>query len=145
MSVLDPEVLAERTVVVERHLRRVAALLPADRQALRPETEASDGVILHLWQTMQVILDLGVSACVSLRLGTPSGYGDAFSRMAAAGLLPAELAGRLSAAAGFRNLVAHAYESIDLARVYESALSGPADLRAFLRVLRGLAGRLPTA
>lgn len=49
-------------------------------------------------------------------------------------------------AAGFRNLVAHAYASIDLARVHEAARHGPADLRAFVARVRDLAsggGRAP--
>ena len=42
-------------------------------------------------------------------------------------------------AAGFRNAVAHAYEELDLDRVYDGARSGPADLRAFLVAVRSLA------
>jgi uncharacterized protein YutE (UPF0331/DUF86 family) len=37
--------------------------------------------------------------------------------------------------AGFRNVVAHAYERLDMARVYRAAREGPADLRAFLAAL----------
>jgi uncharacterized protein YutE (UPF0331/DUF86 family) len=47
-----------------------------------------------------------------------------------------ELARKLAAAAGFRNLVAHAYESINLVRVHNAATYGPADLRAFLAAIR---------
>lgn len=64
------------------------------------------------------------------------GYGEAFQRLAEAGVLEATLANRLTRAAGFRNLVAHAYEGLDLERVYRAAAEGPADLRAFLRALR---------
>jgi uncharacterized protein YutE (UPF0331/DUF86 family) len=39
-------------------------------------------------------------------------------------------------AAGFRNVVAHAYDTLDMRRVYAAATQGPADLRAFLAVLR---------
>lgn len=38
-------------------------------------------------------------------------------------------------AAGFRNVIAHAYASLDMARVHRAASTGPADLRAFLRHL----------
>jgi uncharacterized protein YutE (UPF0331/DUF86 family) len=48
------------------------------------------------------------------------------------------LAERLTRAAGFRNLVAHAYEDLDMARVYRSATQGPADLRAFLAAMASL-------
>jgi uncharacterized protein YutE (UPF0331/DUF86 family) len=93
-------------------------------------------VVLHLWQATQIVIDVAVSACLHFRLGAPSGYGDAFRRLQDAGRLPADLAGRLVSAAGFRNIVAHAYESLDMARVFRAAREGPADLRAFLAVLR---------
>jgi uncharacterized protein YutE (UPF0331/DUF86 family) len=35
-------------------------------------------------------------------------------------------------AAGFRNVVVHAYATLDMARVHDAATHGPADLRAFL-------------
>ncbi len=48
MASLDRAVLAERTVAIERHLRRVADRLPADPRDFAPATDASDAVILHL-------------------------------------------------------------------------------------------------
>jgi uncharacterized protein YutE (UPF0331/DUF86 family) len=138
LSDLDVAVLADRVAAVERHLDRVAARLPSEPEALLPATDASDAVILHLWQAVQIVIDLAVSLCVRLKLGTPTGYGDAFARMASAGHLDADLAGRLAKAAGFRNVVAHAYDSLDMARVWDAARVGPSDLRAFLVRARDL-------
>lgn len=138
MGALDRAVLAERAATVERHLARVAARLPADPAELRAGTDASDAVVLHLWQAVQIVIDLGLSACLHLNLGTPESYGDAFRRLADAGLLDPGLAHRLSRAAGFRNLVAHAYDTLDMTRVHDAASHGPADLRAFLARLRDL-------
>jgi uncharacterized protein YutE (UPF0331/DUF86 family) len=99
-------------------------------------TDASDAVILHLWQATQIVIDLAMSTCLSLNLGTPGSYGDAFRRLQNAGLVGAELADRLVSAADFRNVVAHAYDTLDMSRVHRAATHGPADLRAFLAVLR---------
>jgi hypothetical protein len=41
---------------------------------LRPSTDASDAVILHLWQAVQMVIDLAVSACLKFDLGAPQGY-----------------------------------------------------------------------
>lgn len=136
MSVLDRQVLAERTMAVERHLRRVAERLPASASDLRPSTDASDAVVLHLWQATQMVIDLAMAAAVSLRAGTPAGYADAFRRLQAAGVIGEPLADRLVRAAGFRNIVAHGYETLDMARVHAAARTGPADLMAFLAHLR---------
>ena len=137
MSVFDRAVLAERTMAVERHLRRVAERLPAAAADMAPATDVSDAVVLHLWQATQIVIDLAMAACLWLKLGTPASYADAFRLLQKAGVLAdATLADRLVRAAGFRNLVAHAYETLDMQRVHDAARRGPADLLAFLALLR---------
>jgi uncharacterized protein YutE (UPF0331/DUF86 family) len=133
---VDRELLAERSAAVERHLRRVSDQLPSDPADLRPLSSATDSVVLHLWQAIQVVIDLAVSSCVRLGLGSPPTYGDAFRALASAGIIESALGTRLARAAGFRNLIVHAYEDLDLPRVHAIASAGPADLRAFLAALR---------
>ncbi len=119
-------------MAVERHLDRVAYRLPDSPDDFRPSADASDAVVLHLWQATQIVIDVAMGACLALRLGTPRSYGDAFRRLENDGVIETDLADRLVRAAGFRNLVAHAYESLDMVRVHEAATTGPADLLRFL-------------
>jgi uncharacterized protein YutE (UPF0331/DUF86 family) len=136
VSALDREILAERAMVVRRHLGRVAERLPVQAADLQPATDASDAVILHLWQAVQVVIDLAVSACLHFDLGAPASYAEAFRRLARVGVLGGDLAERLARAAGFRNVVAHAYDHLDMVRVFRAAREGPRDLEAFLAALR---------
>lgn len=132
MSAFDRDLLAAKTAAVERHLSRVAARLPNDPKELKPSSDASDAVVLHLWQAVQLVLDVAFAACLQRKLPTPGTYAEAFRMLAREGIIDEALADRLARAAGFRNLVAHAYEGLDMAAVHQSAKSGPADLRAFL-------------
>ena len=101
-----------------------------------PATDLSDAVVLHLWQATQIVIDLAMAACLWLKLGTPASYADAFRLLQkAGGLVDAALADRLVRAAGFRNIVAHAYQTLDMQRVYDAAKKGPVDLFAFLALL----------
>ncbi|MGD0838985.1 MAG: DUF86 domain-containing protein [Polyangia bacterium] len=134
-------VLAEKITTVERHLRRVAERLPQAPNGLQPMTDTSYAVILHLWQAVQVVIDLAVSSCVQMGLGAPANYGDAFGKLADAQVIEGALAERLTRAAGFRNVVAHAYEALDMGRVFAAAVEGPTDLRAFLGALARIAGK----
>jgi uncharacterized protein YutE (UPF0331/DUF86 family) len=136
MGGLDAAILAERAATVRRHLRRVADRLPAEPAQLRPMSDATDAVVLHLWQATQLVIDAAVSACVGLGLGSPPSYSDAFRRLAEHGVIDHALAERLARAAGFRNVVVHAYAEIDLARLHQMASEGPDDLLAFLAALR---------
>jgi uncharacterized protein YutE (UPF0331/DUF86 family) len=138
VSALDRSVLSERVSAVERHLARVRAVLPPSPDGFEPATDASDAVVLHLFQAVQIVVDIAVSLSVRLNLGSPSSYRDAFERLHRAGKLAPDLAERLARAAGFRNVVAHAYESLDMTRVYTAAREGPDDLRKFLAVARDL-------
>ncbi len=131
----DRAVLVERVAAVERHLDRVADQLPVRAQDLRPATAASDAVVLHLWQAVQMTIDLAVSWCVRAGLGAPPSYGEAFRRLAADGRMDPDLADRLVRAVGLRNIVVHAYTDLDLAVVHAAATTGPADLRGFAAAL----------
>ena len=136
MTIVDLDLLAEKAAAVERHLIRVADKLPSSAMHFRPATDESDAVILHLWQATQIVIDLAMSCTVRAKLGTPKSYAEAFRQLARAGLIPDDLADNLAKAAGFRNVIAHAYESIDMLRIHEAAAKGPADLRRFLRCMR---------
>jgi uncharacterized protein YutE (UPF0331/DUF86 family) len=129
---LDKEILAERTAAIERHLRRVEDRLSKSEKDFLPGTDMSDAVILHLWQAIQIMIDTAMSACIHLKLGAPQTYAEAFLKLGENGYLDRDLAVRLSHAAGFRNRIVHAYEDLDMQKVYKIAKNGPSDLRAFL-------------
>ncbi|HEX5047600.1 MAG TPA: HepT-like ribonuclease domain-containing protein [Gammaproteobacteria bacterium] len=82
------------------------------------------------------LADLATAGGLLRYRAAPANYGDAFRLLQSAGVIEAGLAGRLVREAGFRNIVAHAYGSLDMARVYDAATNGPDDLRAFLRHVR---------
>jgi len=46
--------LAEKAAIIERHLTHVASKLPSDPNELSPQSDASDAVVLHLWQAAQL-------------------------------------------------------------------------------------------
>jgi len=136
MTHLEKNVVAERAMAVERHLLRVERMLPPTPGALRPASDASDAVVLHLWQATQIILDLASALCAHLDLGAPANYGDSFRRLEKANVIDGDLANSLVRASGFRNVVAHAYDDLDMRRVYIAATEGPRDLRRFIAATR---------
>lgn len=135
MTLTGPR-LAEKAAAIERHLTRVAERLPDADDPFEPTTDASDAVILHLWQAVQLVIDIAVSLAMEDGGSAPATYADAFRTLQANSVLPEDLADRLVAATGFRNVLVHAYEELDMARVRAAAERGPDDLRAFLAVAR---------
>jgi uncharacterized protein YutE (UPF0331/DUF86 family) len=129
------ERLAAKLRAMERHLGRVEAMLPEHRADLAPMTAACDAVTLHLWQAVQLAIDVAIGECAARGLGTPPDYASAFRLLGDVGTLPRDLAERLVRAVGFRNAVAHAYESLDLGQLWDAGSEGPRDLRAFMAAI----------
>lgn len=132
MSRLDTQTLAEKAAAVQRHLLRVAQNVPAAHERLTPDTSQTDTVLFHLWLATQLVLDIASALVVRLGFSSPPTYASTFAILQEHGVIDAALADRLRRAAGFRNLVAHADEAIDLEIAHRAALEGPADLMAFL-------------
>ena len=93
---MERAVFAERVAVVNRHLRRVEERLPVGENDLKPMSDATDVVILHLWQAVQVVIDIATSLCVKRGLGVPPTYGDAFRLLARDGVIPDSVAENLA-------------------------------------------------
>ncbi len=127
--------LAAKLRAMERHLVRVETMLPAARAELIPMTAACDAVTLHLWQAVQLAIDVAVGECAARGLGTPPDYASAFRLLRDVNVLPPELTERLVRAVGFRNVIAHAYESLDLGQLWDAGSEGPRDLRAFMHAI----------
>lgn len=140
MKALDPDLLRERTQVLERHLGRIRAALPADPSQFDRGTDAADAVALHLLFGIQIVLDLAVFACIHFGLQAPASYDDAVARLAHAGTIGDGLAERLERAATFRDAFVHAYDDLDPNSIYRAAKVLPDDLRAFMAAISGQLG-----
>lgn len=140
MKAVDPELMRERSRVLEGHLGRIEAALPADALAFKRGTDTADVVSLHLLFGIQVVLDLAVFCCIHFGLQAPASYGDAVALLAHAGRLSDPLAERLEKAANFRDAFVHAFDDIDAGSTYRAARALPDDLRMFVAEISGHVG-----
>jgi uncharacterized protein YutE (UPF0331/DUF86 family) len=65
-------------------------------------------------------------------LGVPGKSAEMFYLLQENGFLPADLTQKMVKAAGFRNLLVHEYEKIDLQRLHHAAENNVDDLTEFL-------------
>lgn len=100
------------------------------RASLKSDRDKQHMVLHALYVAAQVAVDLALHLGADGGLPQPATYQDAFKNLAAAQALDAGLAQRLAGWAGFRNVLAHLYATVDLDRVYD-ALAEIEDLRAF--------------
>ena len=130
----DPDLVAKKLAVIETSVRELRTLA-------RPEEVTRDvkeqRFVEHTLQVaIQAALDAASHVVSDERLGEPRTNRDLFMLLARHGLLPAELCERLSRMAGFRNVLVHGYQDVDLEVVRDILVNRLDDLLAFVRTIR---------
>lgn len=133
--VVDRALIARHVATVRDAIARVRSVLPAAAGALASDRTAREIVILNLFVAIQSTLDLAAHWLADAGWDVPSTYGGIFSALVEHGVLPSGLGDRLTSASGFRNLVAHQYGALDVARVHAIASSDLGDLEAFCALI----------
>lgn len=104
------------------------------REELRTSRDTQHMVLHALYVATQCALDLAMHLGAHAGLPQAETYQDAFRRLGEAGWLKPPLVERLVAWAGFRNVLAHLYATVDYDRAYD-ALSEVSDLEHFAAVV----------
>ena len=113
----DPELVAKRLAIIEtcvRELRELAhpAAIPTDVREAR--------FVEHTLQiAIQAALDTASHIVSDERLGEPRTNRELFDLLERAGWIEPVLAGALRDMAGFRNILVHGYDTVDLAIVQD--------------------------
>ena len=130
----DPDLVAKKLAFVETCVRELRTLARPERIAddLREER-----FVEHTLQcAIQAALDVASYIVSDHRLGEPETGRDVFRLLGKAGMLPADLAGRLERMAGFRNVVVHLYQDVDVAIVRDVVENHLGDLLDFVTAIR---------
>jgi uncharacterized protein YutE (UPF0331/DUF86 family) len=104
------------------------------RSDLSTQRDVQHMVLRALYVAAQSALDLALHLVSDGALPQAITYQDSFRRLAEGGVIDTALADRLAGWAGFRNVLAHLYASIDLDRVHAS-LSEVDDLKRFAAIV----------
>ena len=128
---VDKALLAVKVASVRDAVGRVRAVLPASRDAFLSDQTAREVVILNLFVALQDCLALATHWLADEGTEVPQSYREVFQALGTRGVVTAELAARLAAASGLRNLVAHQYGVLDWGRIHAIATSSLGDLLEF--------------
>ena len=130
----DAELVAKRLAFIETCVRELRTLA-------RPERIADDvreqRFVQHTLQlAIQAALDVASHIVSDERLGEPDTNRDVFRLLERATIVPADLGGRLEQMAGFRNVVVHLYQEVDLGIVRDVVENHLDDLLEFVAAIR---------
>jgi uncharacterized protein YutE (UPF0331/DUF86 family) len=133
--VADPFLRAKMLADVRDAVARIREVLPADIDAFAHDRTAREVVVLNLFVAVQHVLSIATHWLADARLDVPTGYRDVFPALGERGAIPTDLARRLAAAAGLRNLIAHRYGVLDWTRIHAIAATQLDDLLLFCGLL----------
>jgi uncharacterized protein YutE (UPF0331/DUF86 family) len=139
--VVDKAVLAKRIAGIRDAVARIKFMLPATTEEFSADRTVREVVILNLFVALQDTLSLAVHWLADEGADVPQAYRDVFRTLGERGVLPVDLATRLAAASGLRNLVAHQYGTLDWTRIHTIAATELDDLLLFCRELAQRAER----
>ncbi len=128
--------LVERLAELLRHLEHLEGLRgrAADGGALRRDLSLHNDVLFSLFTVCQLVID--IAGELAARRGARfEDYTEAIRSLGGDARFPAALVKSLEPLAGFRNVIAHDYVSLDLDRVVE-ALNGLGPLKEFAEIVR---------
>ncbi|MDO8836908.1 MAG: DUF86 domain-containing protein [Vicinamibacterales bacterium] len=127
--------------LVEKRLALIETCLADLRRLARPEKMVSDvreeRFIEHTLQlAIQAALDVASHIVSDRRLGEPRSNRELFLLLERDGWLPSDMRVRLADMAGFRNILVHGYDDVDLSVVEDVVTTRLVDLEGFVASIR---------
>jgi uncharacterized protein YutE (UPF0331/DUF86 family) len=132
---MPDDVLLNKAAIIERCVARVRAEHAGDARSLTENLTRQDSIILNLQRACEASIDLAMHLVRERGLGIPQESRDAFELLLQAGLIEADLVGRLKRMVGFRNVAVHDYRKLDLQIVQKIVTDHLDDFLEFTRTV----------
>jgi uncharacterized protein YutE (UPF0331/DUF86 family) len=136
--VTDRELVAKKLALIETCLNELRTL--ARPEAIRHDVREERFVEHTLQLAIQAALDVASHIVSDARLGEPETNRELFSLLRRGGILDESLSVKLQEMAGFRNILVHGYQGVDLDIVCDVLEHRLDDLVAFVEAVRGRLG-----
>jgi uncharacterized protein YutE (UPF0331/DUF86 family) len=131
---IDSDLVAKKLALIETCVQQLRTLARAE--ALRADIREQRFVEHTLQIAIQSALDVASHIVSDERLGEPETNRELFDLLVGAGRLPEALASSLRDMAGFRNILVHGYQEVDLGIVEDVLAHHLDDLLAFVAAVR---------
>jgi len=141
--VVDKDLVLLKVGRFEKYLDRVRVKSDTDLNTFRTELDRQEITIFNLLQAIQICIDIAAHIVSEEGYGVPGSTSEMFYFLEDNGIVEKALTEKMVRAIGFRNLIAHEYEKIDVERVFRTARENTQDLVVFIQaVLKrlGIAG-----
>jgi len=134
----DPDLVAKKLALIETCVRQLRTMVPPE--AIRQDVREQRFVEHTLQIAIQAALDVASHIVSDERLGEPETNRELFDLLVRGDRLTPDLASTLRDMVGFRNVLVHGYQEVDLGVVEDVLRNHLEDLLAFVSAIRRLTG-----
>ena len=131
---MTDDILLNKAQIIRRSIGRVEEEYQGKPEHLQ-ELTRQDSIVLNVQRACEATIDLAMHAVAEGKLGLPQNSREAFEMLAAHGVIDPDLAQRLKAMVGFRNVAVHNYQALDLGILQSIIEHRLGDLKTFADVL----------
>jgi len=130
----DPELVGKKLAVIETCVQQLRSL--ARPEAIREDVREERFVEHTLQIAIQAVLDVASHIVSDERLGEPETNRELIDLLVKGSKLPSSLGSTLRDMVGFRNVIVHGYQQVDLGIVEDIVRNHLDDLLAFVSAIR---------
>ena len=128
---VDARLLERKIATLRERIARIRSKLPHTAAELVGDEDRRELVSFNLFLAFQEALDIAAHLIADAGWAVPASAREHFETLAAHQVIDVDLASELAACAGARNLIAHAYGTLDFARLHAETPLGLAALERF--------------
>ncbi|MCP8970107.1 type VII toxin-antitoxin system HepT family RNase toxin [Ectobacillus ponti] len=125
------DVILNKMATIERCIKRIHEEYAGNPANLENYTK-QDSIILNIQRACEASIDIAMHIVSLQKLGIPQTSRDAFEFLANHRIIPADVSFKMKAMIGFRNIVVHDYQSINLEIVQKIIENHLGDYTSFL-------------
>lgn len=132
---IDKDIVLNKADKVTHHIRRIKKKRDVTLEEFLSDLDLQEIIMFNIQMAVQNCIDLAAHIISDEELGIAGSTNEMFYILQENGYLSTELADKMVAAVGFRNLIVHEYGKIDLKQVYEIVQSDIDELEMFLKTI----------
>ncbi|WHY55938.1 type VII toxin-antitoxin system HepT family RNase toxin [Peribacillus simplex] len=136
---MENDVILNKISVIERCMNRVKVVYANNPESLKDYTK-QDSIILNIQRACESSIDLAMHIVADQRLGLPQSSRDAFDMLKDHSVINEDIARRLKAMVGFRNIAVHDYQNINLDILEQIVVNHLSDFIAYTKQILNFQG-----
>ena len=132
---IEKDLVLAKAGKVDSHLRRIREKKAVTLEEFLGDLDRQESILFNMQMAIQSCIDIAAHVISDEEMGVPGSTNEMFYMLQENSWLPPELTEKMVAAAGFRSLIVHEYDNVDLKRVYDIAQQDISDLEDFLKAI----------